>query len=52
MTHFYEQYRSIEPYLKRKDETEEIGKEQHLQSVKDREKLVRVHPLRQISIHL
>lgn len=40
MTHFYKQYRSIEPYLKRKNEVE-AGKEQHLQSMEDRAKLVR-----------
>ena len=39
MTHFYKQYRSIEPYLKRKNEVE-AGKEQHLQSMEDRAKLV------------
>ena len=41
MTHFYKQYTSIEPYLKRKNEVE-AGKEQHLQSMEDRAKLVRV----------
>ena len=40
MTHFYKQYRSIEPYLKRKNEVE-AGKEQYLQSMEDRAKLVR-----------
>ena len=40
MSHFYDQYRSIEPYLKRKDKVE-LGKEQFLQSVEDRKKLVR-----------
>ena len=39
MTHFYKQYTSIEPYLKRKNEVE-AGKEQHLQSMEDRAKLV------------
>ena len=39
MTHFYDQYRSIEPYLKRKDDAEP-GKETYLQSVEDRKKLV------------
>ena len=39
MTHFYNQYKSIEPYLQRKDEVE-LGKEQFLQSVGDRKKLV------------
>lgn len=40
MTNFYKQYRSIEPWLQRKDlSTEERGKAQYLQSVKDRAKL-------------
>ena len=39
MTNFYEQYRSIEPYLKKKTEVE-YGKEQYLQSIEDRKKLV------------
>lgn len=39
MTHFYEQYRSIKPYLMRKDDIKP-GKEQLLQSVEDRAKLV------------
>ena len=39
MTNFYEQYRSIEPYLKKKTEVE-YGKEQYLQSLEDRKKLV------------
>lgn len=38
MTHFYEQYKSIEPWLQRKDESK-LGKYQYLQDVKDREKL-------------
>ena len=38
MTNFYEQYRSIQPWLQRKDEN--IGKAQLLQSVDDRKKLV------------
>lgn len=38
MTNFYEQYRSIEPYLKKKTEVE-YGKEQYLQSIEDRKKL-------------
>ncbi|CAB3998234.1 Succinate dehydrogenase [ubiquinone] iron-sulfur subunit, mitochondrial [Paramuricea clavata] len=38
MTHFYEQYRSIKPYLMRKDDME-AGKEQLLQTVEDRSKL-------------
>lgn len=39
MNNFYEQYRSIEPYLKKKTEVE-YGKEQYLQSIEDRKKLV------------
>lgn len=39
MSNFYAQYKSIEPYLKKKDESKE-GKEQYLQSVGDRQKLV------------
>lgn len=39
MSNFYAQYKSIEPYLKKKDEANE-GKEQYLQSVQDRQKLV------------
>lgn len=39
MSNFYAQYKSIEPYLKKKDESKE-GKEQYLQSVEDRQKLV------------
>uniref|UniRef100_A0A674N333 Succinate dehydrogenase [ubiquinone] iron-sulfur subunit, mitochondrial n=1 Tax=Takifugu rubripes TaxID=31033 RepID=A0A674N333_TAKRU len=38
MSNFYAQYKSIEPYLKKKDEANE-GKEQYLQSVQDRQKL-------------
>lgn len=38
LTLFYEQYRSIKPYLLRKDNVEP-GKRQHLQSIKDRDKL-------------
>lgn len=41
MSNFYAQYKSIEPYLKKKDESQE-GKEQYLQSVQDRQKLVRI----------
>ncbi len=40
MSNFYAQYKSIEPYLKKKDESKQ-GKEQYLQSVEDRQKLVR-----------
>lgn len=39
MSNFYAQYKSIEPYLKKKDETQE-GKDQYFQSVEDRQKLV------------
>lgn len=39
MSNFYAQYKSIEPYLKKKDETKE-GKEQYFQSLEDRQKLV------------
>lgn len=39
MSNFYAQYKSIEPYLKKKDESQE-GKEQYFQSVDDRQKLV------------
>lgn len=39
MSNFYAQYKSIEPYLKKKDESNE-GKEQYQQSVQDRQKLV------------
>ncbi|XP_019961327.1 succinate dehydrogenase [ubiquinone] iron-sulfur subunit, mitochondrial [Paralichthys olivaceus] len=38
MSNFYAQYKSIEPYLKKKDESME-GKEQYLQTVEDRQKL-------------
>src|SRR5437016_3369211 len=38
MNNFYEQYRSIEPYLKRKDESK-VGQKQYLQSIEDRDKL-------------
>ncbi|KAG9332741.1 hypothetical protein JZ751_014840 [Albula glossodonta] len=38
MSNFYAQYKSIEPYLKKKDESQQ-GKEQYLQSVEDRQKL-------------
>lgn len=40
MNNFYNQYRSIQPWLQRNDEAvEEKGKAQYLQSVKDRAKL-------------
>jgi succinate dehydrogenase (ubiquinone) iron-sulfur subunit len=38
MTNFYAQYRSVEPYLKRKEKVE-YGKEQYIQSIEDRAKL-------------
>ncbi|AWP09291.1 Succinate dehydrogenase isoform 2 [Scophthalmus maximus] len=38
MSNFYAQYKSIEPYLKKKDGAQE-GKEQYFQSVEDRQKL-------------
>lgn len=44
MTNFYEQYRSIEPYLQKKT-PQEYGKEQYLQSIEDRKKLVMPVPL-------
>jgi succinate dehydrogenase (ubiquinone) iron-sulfur subunit len=41
MNHFYAQYKSIQPWLQRKDEsTLGSGEKQLLQSAKDREKLV------------
>lgn len=39
LSNFYAQYKSIEPYLKKKDESQE-GKQQYLQSIEDRDKLV------------
>jgi succinate dehydrogenase (ubiquinone) iron-sulfur subunit len=39
MTHFYQQYSSIQPWLKRKDKSVD-GKE-YYQSIEDRKKLVR-----------
>ncbi|XP_022090370.1 succinate dehydrogenase [ubiquinone] iron-sulfur subunit, mitochondrial-like [Acanthaster planci] len=38
MNNFYAQYRSVEPYLKRKEKVE-YGKEQYIQSIEDRAKL-------------
>ncbi|XP_036855749.1 succinate dehydrogenase [ubiquinone] iron-sulfur subunit, mitochondrial isoform X2 [Manis javanica] len=38
LSNFYAQYKSIEPYLKKKDESQE-GRQQYLQSIEDREKL-------------
>lgn len=37
LTHFYKQYSSIHPYLKRKDVVD--PNKEHLQSIKDRAKL-------------
>jgi len=39
MNNFYAQYRSIEPYLKRKDSNIKFGEQQFFQSVEDRAKL-------------
>jgi succinate dehydrogenase (ubiquinone) iron-sulfur subunit len=39
MTNFYNQYRSIQPWLQRKSETEDKGNAQYLQHVDDRAKL-------------
>ncbi|XP_027764304.1 succinate dehydrogenase [ubiquinone] iron-sulfur subunit, mitochondrial-like [Empidonax traillii] len=39
LSNFYAQYKSIEPYLKKKDKSKE-GKQQYLQSIEDRQKLV------------
>ena len=39
MSNFYAQYTSVEPYLKRKEKVE-YGKEQYIQSIEDRAKLV------------
>lgn len=41
LNNFYDQYRSIQPWLQRKD-TKETGNQQYLQSVEDRKKLVSV----------
>lgn len=38
MTHFYSQYKSIDPYLKRKSE-KEVGQKEYYQSIEDRKKL-------------
>ncbi|XP_043917759.1 succinate dehydrogenase [ubiquinone] iron-sulfur subunit, mitochondrial [Protopterus annectens] len=38
LNNFYAQYKSIEPYLKKKDESN-FGKEQFIQSIEDRDKL-------------
>ena len=39
MSNFYAQYKSIQPWLQRKDESK-MGQKQYLQSVDDRQKLV------------
>jgi succinate dehydrogenase (ubiquinone) iron-sulfur subunit len=39
MNNFYAQYKSIQPWLQRKDESRK-GSQQYLQSVEDRQKLV------------
>lgn len=44
LNNFYAQYKSIEPYLKKKDESQG-GKQQYLQSIEDREKLVIILPI-------
>lgn len=41
MNNFYQQYKSIQPWLQRKNEPES-GLQQYLQSVDDRQKLVRL----------
>ncbi|RMB89677.1 hypothetical protein DUI87_33874 [Hirundo rustica rustica] len=52
LSNFYAQYKSIEPYLKKKDESKE-GKEQYLQSIEDRQKLcAELNPAVQNSIPL
>ncbi|NXM91058.1 SDHB dehydrogenase, partial [Oenanthe oenanthe] len=38
LSNFYAQYKSIQPYLKKKDESKE-GKQQYLQSIEERQKL-------------
>lgn len=42
MTNFYNQYRSIQPWLQRTD-AKKVGTQQYLQSVDDRKKLVIIH---------
>jgi len=39
MNLFYEQYRSIEPWLQKRNDTSKTGEKQNLQSIKDRDKL-------------
>ncbi len=45
MNNFYAQYKSIEPFLKRKDENIKLGEQQFFQSEANRAKLVRAHYL-------
>ena len=40
MSNFYAQYKSIEPFLKRKDESLKLGEQQFFQSKEHRQKLV------------
>ena len=40
LSNFYAQYKSIEPYLKRKDVNIKMGQQQFFQSPEDRAKLV------------
>jgi succinate dehydrogenase (ubiquinone) iron-sulfur subunit len=40
MSNFYAQYKSIEPFLKRKDQNIKMGEQQFFQSQEDRAKLV------------
>lgn len=42
LNNFYNQYSSIQPWLQRKD-AKETGKQQYLQSIEDRKKLVSVN---------
>ena len=44
MSNFYAQYKSIQPWLQRKDESK-LGQQQFLQSPQDREKLVNTNKL-------
>ena len=41
MNNFYSQYRSIKPWLQ-SDTSNEIGSQQHVQSIEDRRKLVSI----------
>ncbi len=51
MSNFYAQYKSIQPWLQRKDESK-LGQKQYLQSVDDRQKLVLFHFICIISLFL